>query len=56
MDTILKGTHPRTINVWFNVVQWFQRRRIKCESTYDKRRTDDGYQVMAKAHLDKSQK
>ena len=23
---------------------------------YDKRRTDDGYQVMAKAHLDKSQK
>jgi hypothetical protein len=29
-DTILKGTHP--CQVWFNLVQGFQRRRFKCES------------------------
>jgi hypothetical protein len=36
--------------VWFNLVQRFQRRRFKCESlrhTAD----DDGCQVMAKAHM-----
>jgi hypothetical protein len=35
-DTILKGTHPRTIprpcQVWLNLVQGFQGRRSKCES------------------------
>ena len=34
--------------VWFNLVQQFQRRRFKCESL---RRTTDGHQVMAKAHM-----
>ena len=40
--------HP--CQVWFNLVQGFQRRRFKCESL---RRTtdDDRPQVMAKAHL-----
>jgi hypothetical protein len=28
-DTILKGTHP--CQVWFNLVQGFQRRRFKCD-------------------------
>ena len=27
-DTIMKGTHP--CQVWFNLVQRFQRRRFKC--------------------------
>ena len=32
-DTILKGTHPRVhpCQVWFNLVQRFQRRRFKCD-------------------------
>jgi hypothetical protein len=34
--------------VWFNLVQGFQRRRFKYESL---RRTTDGCQLMAKAHL-----
>jgi hypothetical protein len=45
--------HP--CQVWFNSVQGFQRRRFKCEtlrSTTDGRTpTDDGRQVMAKAHV-----
>jgi hypothetical protein len=39
--------------VWFISVQGFQRRRFKCENlrrTTDGR-TDDGRQVMARAHL-----
>jgi hypothetical protein len=39
--------HP--CQVWFNLVQGFQRRRFKCESL--RRMMDDGRQVMAKAHL-----
>jgi hypothetical protein len=39
--------HP--CQVWFNMVQGFQRRRFKCESL--RRTTDDGCQVMAKAHM-----
>jgi hypothetical protein len=38
--------HP--CQVWFNLVQGFQRRRFKCESL---RRTTDGRKVMAKAHM-----
>jgi hypothetical protein len=38
--------HP--CQVWFNLVQGFQRRRFKCESL---RHTTDGRQVMAKAHM-----
>ena len=38
--------HP--CQVWFNLVQVFQRRRFKCESL---RRTDAGCQVMTKAHM-----
>jgi hypothetical protein len=38
--------HP--CQVWFNSVQGIQRRRFKCESL---RRTTDGRQVMAKAHM-----
>ena len=32
-DTILKGTQPRDhpCQVWFNLVQRFQRRRFKCD-------------------------
>jgi hypothetical protein len=45
--------HP--CQVWFNSVHGFQRRRFKCESlrrTTDGRTlTDDGRQVMAKAHM-----
>jgi hypothetical protein len=40
--------HP--CQVWFNLVQGFQRRRFKCESL--RRTMDDERQVMAKAHLD----
>ena len=29
LDTILKGNHP--CQVWFNLVQRFQRRRFKCD-------------------------
>ena len=36
--------------VSLQLAQWFLRRRLKCESL---RRTDDGRQVMAKAHLAK---
>jgi hypothetical protein len=33
--------------------KWFQRRRLKCEKLTDDRQrtTDDGRQVMAKAHI-----
>ena len=49
--------HP--CQVWFNLVQRFQRRRFKCESlrrttdgrTDGRTTTDDGRQVMAKAHV-----
>ena len=42
--------HP--CQVWFNLVQGFQRRRFKCEfTTYDGRTDDDGRQAMAKAHM-----
>jgi hypothetical protein len=38
--------HP--CQVWFNLVQGFQRRRFKCESLG---RMDDRCQVMAEAHM-----
>jgi hypothetical protein len=45
--------HP--CQVWFNLVQGFQRRRFKCESlrrtTDGRMMMDDGCQVMAKAHM-----
>ena len=43
--------HPGQI--CFNLVQRFQRRRLKCEKLTDDRQQtmDDGRQVMAKAHL-----
>ena len=44
--------HP--CQVWFNLVQGFQRRRSKCESlrrTTDGQTDDDRRQVMAKAHM-----
>ena len=41
-----QGVH--TCQVRFNLVQRFQRRRFKCESLG---RTDDGRQVMTKAHM-----
>ena len=36
-----------------HMVEGFQRRRLKCEKLTDDRRrtTDDGHQVMAKAHI-----
>jgi hypothetical protein len=40
--------------VWLISVQWFQRRRFKCEKLTDgrtDRRTDDGRLPMTKAHL-----
>ena len=39
--------HP--CQVWFNLVQMFQRGRFECESL--RRTDDDGRQVMAKAHM-----
>jgi hypothetical protein len=36
--------------VWFNSVQWFQRRRFKCEKLTDGR-TDNGRLPMTKAHM-----
>jgi hypothetical protein len=39
--------HP--CQVWFNLVQGFQRRRFKCESL--RHTNDDGRQVMTKAHM-----
>jgi len=44
--------HP--CQVWFNLVQGFQRRNFKCEilrRTTDGRTDDDGRQVMAKDHM-----
>ena len=38
--------------VWLQLVQWFQRRRLKCEMLTDGRRTtDDGQKVMTIAHM-----
>ena len=38
--------------VWLQLVQWFLRRRLKCEMLTDGRRTtDDGRKVMTIAHL-----
>jgi hypothetical protein len=37
--------------VWFNSVQWFQRRRFKCEKLMDGPRTPDGRLSMTKAHM-----
>jgi hypothetical protein len=44
--------HP--CQVWFNLVQGFRRRSLKCEKFTDDRQqtTDDGRQVMAIVHLD----
>ena len=36
--------------IWLKLAQWFLRRRWKCEKFTD-RRTDDGQQVIRKAHL-----
>ena len=39
--------------VWFKSVQWFQRRRFKCEKLKDgrRRRMDDERLAMTKAHM-----
>jgi hypothetical protein len=37
--------------VWFHLVQLFQRSRLKYEKLTDGRRTDDGRQVMAIPHM-----
>jgi hypothetical protein len=36
--------------VWLKSVQWFQRKRFKCEKLTDER-TDDGCLPMTKAHM-----
>jgi hypothetical protein len=41
--------NDHSCQVWFNLVQGFQRRRFKCESL--RRTDDDGCQMMAKAHM-----
>ena len=38
-NTNLVEDHPFW-QVWFNSVQWFQRRRFKCEKLTDGQRTD----------------
>ena len=50
-DTILKGTHPRTIPARFGLIRFsgFRGEDINVKA-YDGR-TDDRCQVMAKAHL-----
>ena len=61
MCKLCKGPHiDAPCQVWLNFAQWFQRRRLKCEKltdgrtdgrTTDRRTTDDGRQVMTKAHM-----
>jgi hypothetical protein len=50
-DTNLKGTHPGTIPAKLGLI-WFSgfRGENLNVKVYDVRRTDDGRQVMAKAH------
>jgi hypothetical protein len=52
LDTILKGTHPGTIPARFGLI-WFRgfRGEDLNVKVYDIRRTDDGRQLMAKAHM-----
>ena len=51
-DTILKGTHPRTIPARFGLI-WFSgfRGEELNVKVYDVRRTDNRRQVMTKAHM-----
>ena len=51
-DTILKGTHPGTIPARFSLI-WLRgfRGEDLNVKVYDIRRTDDGRQLMAKAHI-----
>ena len=51
-DTILKGTHPGTIPARFGLI-WFRgfRGEDLNVKVCDIRRTDDGCQLMAKAHM-----
>ena len=53
MRKLYKGPYiDASYQVQFHLAQWFQRRRLKCEKlTDDGRRTDDGRQVMTKAHM-----
>ena len=39
-NTNLVEDHPMNIYVWLKSVQWFQRRRFKCEKLTDGRTTD----------------
>ena len=51
MRKLYKGPYiEASCQVWFHLAQWFQRRRLKCEKFTDGR-TDDGRQVMTKAHM-----
>jgi hypothetical protein len=48
LDTILKGTHPAMLSlIWFS---GFRAEDLNVKA-YNVRRTDDGRQVMAKAHM-----
>jgi hypothetical protein len=47
MNNLYRGSSiDDSYQVSVHLAQWFQRRRLKCEKL-----TDDGRQVMAKAHI-----
>ena len=51
MSNLYEGPHiDASCQVWFHLAKRFQRRRLKCEKLTDGR-TDDGRQVMTKAHM-----
>jgi hypothetical protein len=52
MSNLYKGpTIDASYQVSVHLVEGLQRRRLKCEKLMDDKTTDDGRQVMAKAHI-----
>ena len=46
--TFCRGpSNEHSYPVWFQLVQWFQRRRLKCKSLWIMTTTDNGCQVTA---------
>jgi hypothetical protein len=52
MSSLYKGPSiDVSYQVSVHLAEGFQRRRLKCEKLTDDKTTDDGCQVMAKAHI-----
>jgi hypothetical protein len=52
----MEGGAIRHYQVWFNLVQWFQRRRLKCKSlqhTTDRQTTMDDFGQVSKKQAQK---